>query len=143
MNDINKQADNAAGDNSLRQYLIDAFNLMKPFWLGEKKWLAWLLLIVTLVVVFGQVAIITKASFIYADMFDELAEQNMNEFFAVALLYLGIQVIWTAWGMLTVLVQDLLIIHWRRWLTLAFNARYLDNSLYNQLELKGLSGRQH
>ncbi len=136
MNNSEKQFKAERGEGSLGQYLVDAFHLMKPFWLGDKAWLAWTLLLITLAVVFGQVAIITKASYIYADMFDELAEQNMNEFFAVALLYLGIQVIWTAWGMLTILMQNLLIIHWRRWLTLAFNARYLDNSLYNQLELK-------
>lgn len=121
--------------SEFQAFLVRTFNLVKPYWVSEERRTAWFLLLSVLAVEGLLLYLMTKLSFATAAMFNAIEER-------------AIDVIWNAlaaWGGLLgallviyifqVHVQNKLIIHWRRFLTKKYLTGYLDNHLYNQLEL--------
>lgn len=116
-------------------FLVRTFNLVKPYWVSDERRTAWFLLLSVLAVEGLLLYLMTKLSFATAAMFNAIDDR-------------AIDVIWSAiaaWGgflgalliiyVFQVHVQNKLIIHWRRFLTKTYLTGYLDNHLFNQLEL--------
>ena len=121
---------------SIVPFLREAFRLIGPFWLREKKFYAWAYSLTIFVFMLSQVAIAAKLSFVYADMIDRLSEINIRGFIDQAALYFGFVIITLLLSMGLTHARGMLIIHWREWLTDRYSQKYMSNNLFNQLELK-------
>jgi vitamin B12/bleomycin/antimicrobial peptide transport system ATP-binding/permease protein len=104
-----------------------------PYWLSEKKWTAWgllgLLVVVMLVQVYSEVLFNQQTG----ELTSALAAKDPARFWrtiyeCLAMLVIAVPV-WAAYPF----IRDKLGIHWRRWLTRSMLDRYLGNRAYYEL----------
>ena len=129
-----EQPEHRAG--SIVKYLAETFRLVYPFWTSRQRGKAWFLLTCTLGLNFGTVAISARMSFEYADIMDSLASKHINEFTSAGLLYVGLVWLFILATIISIHVRNMLVIHWRKWLTDLFVGTYFRDRLFNQIELK-------
>ncbi|MEM6683849.1 MAG: ABC transporter ATP-binding protein/permease [Pseudomonadota bacterium] len=116
-------------------FLVRTFNLVKPYWVSEDRRTAWSLLLSVLAVEGFLLYLITKFSFATAGLFNAIEQRSSEVIWNAILVWLGYSGGMVIMYVLKVHVQNKLIIHWRRFLTQTYLSGYLDNHLYNQLEL--------
>lgn len=116
-------------------FLVRTFKLVKPYWVSDEKKTAWFLLLSVLAVEGALLYLITKLSFATATMFNSIEQRSLEVIWSAVAMWVGFLTAMLMVYVLQVHVQNKLIIHWRRFLTRTYLAGYLDNHLYNQLEL--------
>ncbi|MEO0410805.1 MAG: ABC transporter ATP-binding protein/permease [Pseudomonadota bacterium] len=116
-------------------FLGRTFNLVKPYWVSEDRRTGWFLLLSVLAVEGLLLYLITKLSFATAGLFNAIEQRSFDVIWNAILVWLGYLSGMLIMYVLQVHVQNKLIIHWRRFLTQTYLRGYLDNHLYNQLEL--------
>ena len=124
------------GAHVLKTYLGRTYELVRPFWQSEHRKTAWFLLLTILVIEGCIVYVMARMSYAYADLFDAMDVRNVDKTWWYLGLYAGLFGINLLLRVFNVHFRNLLIIHWRRYLTKTFLTDYLYADLYNQLELK-------
>lgn len=129
MSDFNK------GTREIWTYLRRTYSVAAPFWRSKHWKIAWTLLLGALAILALRTYLMQKASFVGADLIDSMDARELGQLWR---LVGSLTVVWTillATSVLDVHVENLLIIHWRRFMTRRYLGQYLDDDLYNQLEI--------
>lgn len=109
-----------------------------PAFVARERIVAVTLIIVLVLINQAQVGITVRLSFFNRDWFNALQEKNASEFWR-QLLY-----VFTPWAFVFVasavieyVLQSMLIIRWRRWLTQYYVSRWLDGHRHYRMMLAG------
>jgi len=129
-------SDFVRGAAELKTFLKRTYHLVRQFWQSEHKKIAWSFLLAVLAIEGLVVYLLAKSSYVYADLFDALDVRDADKTWWYLGLYAGLFGANMFLRIFNVHFRNLLIIHWRRYLTKVFLSDYLHAGLYNQLELK-------
>lgn len=116
-------------------FLARVWKLVYPYWTSPQWRTAWFLLLCVLAIQGTLLFVMGRMSFATAAMFNALNGGDADAMLNTVLVWLGYVAAMLLIFTVQVHVQYKLIIHWRRYLTEKYLAAYLDNHLYNQLEL--------
>lgn len=132
--------------SSLGATMGDAWRLAKPYFASQDKRIAWTLLISVLVLNLANVGIDVVFNFWYGAFYDSLQNKDLSSFIKLLLVYkyedgffipgfLWFAMIGIGLSVLTIYLQQLLQIRWRRWLTARTLDRYLADRVYYRISL--------
>lgn len=124
------------GAREIGVYLARTYRLAKPYWYSEEKLLARGLLFGILAITGGQLYLSSTLSYTTADLFDALDNRNVDDVWKNLYIWAALLAILIVSYMIQLHMRYVLIINWRRFLTEKYLDKYLNNGLFNQLELK-------
>ena len=113
-----------------------AYKVAAPYWQSKDVGkMAWFLLILLLVLIFGRSLILGKISFVSADVINLLEKRNFEDIWGVMALWLGATLVYMALSLISIYAKDQLIIRWRQFMTHRFLGNYLSDDVYHQMEV--------
>ena len=114
-----------------------AWRVISPWWNSEEKWFARGLYLVVLLLDFSSVGLSAWVTYWKKDFFDAFTEYNLKGVWVL----IGVALIISA---LTILATTLrtwlcqtLEIRWRRWITEVYSKRWLSDSVFYLIEMRG------
>ena len=113
-----------------------AYRVAAPYWQSKDvSKMAWFLLIVLLLLVFGRSLILGKLSFVTADVINILEKRNFEDIWEAMALWVGATGVYIGMSLISIYAQDQLIIRWRQFMTHRFLGKYLRDDVYHQMEV--------
>ena len=107
-----------------------AWNVAKPYWVGDKKWQAWGLLFVLLCFLAGVNYLNVTLTSANGAVMDALQAQDQPSFWSnlkyIVMVFAGGSVIVTIYSW----IRSVLALHWRNWLTKHLLDKYFANRAY-------------
>jgi vitamin B12/bleomycin/antimicrobial peptide transport system ATP-binding/permease protein len=120
--------------NPFRTHLWYRFwAIATPYWRHEEKLKAWSLLVLVVVLLFGQAYYAVLVNEQTGEFTSALAARQEERFWTSIRTTLGLLVVMVPLYALYYFVRDTLGIHWRRWLTHRFLAAYFAQRHYYEL----------
>lgn len=110
------------------------FQLATPFWRARENWPAYLQLGLILATTFGITYLYIWAAQLAGEVVDALLERQWDAILLVLATSLGVGLGVTALSSASALIQNLLVLRWRTWMTQTFLARWLRSNSYYALE---------
>ena len=107
--------------------------IASPYWVSSEKWTAWTLLVLLVVLMFGQVGSEVLFNQQTGDLTSALAAKDSPRFWRTIYECLAMLVVAVPIYALYYFMRDKLGIHWRRWLTRRMLDRYFNNRAYYEL----------
>ena len=104
-----------------------------PYWFGEEKWQARRLLVLLILLLFGQTGFAVLFNEQTGEFTSALAAKDIDRFWLSIQISLGILVVGVPVFGFYYYVRDQLALHWRRWLTRDFLGEYFSNRAYYEL----------
>lgn len=104
-----------------------------PYWRHEEKWKAWALLVLVVVLLFGQAYFAVLVNEQTGEFTSALAARQEERFWTSIRYTLGLLVVMVPLYAFYFFVRDMLGIHWRRWLTHRFLDAYFAQRHYYEL----------
>jgi putative ATP-binding cassette transporter len=108
--------------------------IVKPYFVSDKKWQAWRVFGLMMILMFGFRALSVVNSYAMRDLMTAVSDKNAVEFpqaclkvFAVFTTFAVLMVFWQY-------TQDLLQINWRQWLTNDLLKKYFQHKNYYQIQ---------
>ncbi len=117
--------------------LKEAWEIARPYWFSEERWVARGLLTAVLAMNLLQVWINVRLNSWRNDFYNSLQNYDESAFFyqlALFAVLAGTYIILFVYG---VYVQQMLQIRWRRWMTNVYLREWLGEKTYYRLQLKG------
>jgi vitamin B12/bleomycin/antimicrobial peptide transport system ATP-binding/permease protein len=119
----------------LRQLLPTAWNMIRPYWSSEDRWVAWGLLTVVIALTLGMVHINVLFNHWNNAFFSALEDKNhaafLNQLLRVSWL-IGIFIFFAVYQLY---LNQMLEIRWRRWLTERYLRSWLADGAYYRMQL--------
>jgi putative ATP-binding cassette transporter len=106
-----------------------------PYFFSEEKWQARGIFLVVIVFTLGINVVNVVQSFVLRDLMNAVADKKIPEFYNSGLLLLAVFAVFTPILTLFIYTQNLLQLHWRRWLTNRFLKRYFSNQAFYKIKL--------
>lgn len=113
------------------------WRVISPWWKSEEKWLAGGLYLLVILLDFSSVGLAAWVTYWKKNFFDAFTEYNLSQVW----ILIGVALIISA---LTVLATTLrtwfcqtLEIRWRRWLTEVYSKKWLSDSVFYRIEMRG------
>ena len=110
------------------------WRLIRPYWVSEDKWRAWILLTVLIAANLGIVYINVRLNAWNVSFYNSLQQKNwhafdsaIGEFSILAFSYIFLAVF-------QIYYRQMLEIRWRRWITTDFLGRWLKNNAYYRIQ---------
>jgi putative ATP-binding cassette transporter len=116
-------------------FLRRFFRLAAPYFTSEEKWQAWTMLIGVLALTSLQIAIAVRLNLWNRDFFNALEAHDWNAFMYQMGLFGLLAAATMGVAVYQVYVKQLLMMHWRRWLTARLVDRWLENGRHYHLDL--------
>jgi vitamin B12/bleomycin/antimicrobial peptide transport system ATP-binding/permease protein len=116
-------------------FLRRFFRLAAPYFTSEEKWRAWTMLIGVLALTSLQIAIAVRLNVWNRDFFNALEAHDWNAFMYQMGLFGLLAAATMGVAVYQVYVKQLLMMHWRRWLTAQLVDRWLENGRHYHLNL--------
>jgi putative ATP-binding cassette transporter len=120
-----------------RRFFRDVWDLTKPYWSSEERWVATVLLIGIVALNLFQVYLMVWLNEWRGIFFDALQDYNQPVFFHQLVRFC----VWAAIALTTALLifygTQLLQIRWRRWLTGRYINGWLDHKAYYRMQIEG------
>ena len=107
--------------------------IASPYWLSNEKRTAWILLVLLVLLMFGQVGSEVLFNQQIGDLTSALAAKDGGRFWRTIYECLAMLVVAVPIYALYYFVRDKLGIYWRRWLTRKILDRYFDNRAFYEL----------
>lgn len=104
-----------------------------PYWRHEEKWKAWALLVLVVLLLFGQAYFAVLINEQTGEFTSALAARQEERFWTSIRTTLGLLVVMVPLYAFYYFTRDMLGIHWRRWLTHRFLAAYFAQRHYYEL----------
>jgi putative ATP-binding cassette transporter len=104
-----------------------------PYWFGEEKWQARRLLVLLILLLFGQTGFAVLFNEQTGEFTSALAAKDIDRFWLSIQISLGILVVGVPIFGFYYYVRDRLALHWRRWLTRDFLGEYFSHRAYYEL----------
>src|SRR5687767_1408732 len=107
--------------------------IASPYWVSSERWTAWTLLVLLVVLMFGQVGSEVLFNQQTGDLISALTAKDAPRFWRTIYECLAMLVVAVPIYALYYFMRDKLGIHWRRWLTRRMLDRYFNNRAYYEL----------
>ena len=120
--------------NQIQRLSQQLLAIIKPYFVSEKKWQAWVIFGIMMILMLGFRFLSVVNSYAMRDLMTAVADKNASEFPQACL---KVFVIYTIFALLMVFwqySQDLLQINWRQWLTNDILKKYFQNKIYYQIQ---------
>jgi putative ATP-binding cassette transporter len=120
-----------------KQFFVDFWRLLKPFWVSDEKKMAYLLLTLCLIGIVVEIRAGVAINAFNKDFFDALQHFNrsaLNTALWHFMVLLAVQVLAVGYA---VYFNGLLTIRWRKWLTEIYIQKWLSNRNYYHMQLQG------
>lgn len=116
------------------RFLGKVWQLSKPYWQSEEKWIARGLLLAIVVLNLGMVYMSVILNKWNSDFYNALQELDKDAFTHLILKFSIIAAIFIAIAVYRIYLNMMLQLRWRRWLTNAYFSDWLSDRSYFQLE---------
>lgn len=113
---------------------IPAWQLIKPFWVSNQKWVAWSLLALVISLDMTNVYMIIKMTYWNKDFFDALANYDTASMTPLFFTLIGLLTVIISARIFSTFFKQLLEIRWRTWLTEVYISDWLDNNRFYHIE---------
>ena len=118
-----------------RSFLGKVWDLARPYWLSEERWMARGLLAAIVALTLGIVYMSVLLNEFSRDFYNAIQEKNYDDFHALLLYFCFL-----AAGLITLSVYKLYLtqmleMRWRSWLTTTYLNEWLERQVYYRLEL--------
>ena len=120
--------------NQFRQYSSQFWRLVKPYFFSREKWGARCLFALVMLLMLGFNAFNVTRSFILRDLMTAVTEKHVSDFYTSGLMLLGLFVLFTPVMTFFLYTQNLLQLHWRRWLTNHFLKKYFSHQAFYKIK---------
>ncbi len=107
--------------------------IAKPYFVSNKKWEAFGLLSVLLVLLALVNGLNVVINFVGGDLMTAMSGKNVPEFYRMIIYYFGVFVLGTPIVVMYSWVQQKLSVNWRKWLTSHLQEKWLTNRNYYKL----------
>jgi putative ATP-binding cassette transporter len=117
--------------------LKEAWNIARPYWFSEERWVARGLLAAVVTMNLMQVWITVRLNSWHNDFYNSLQNYDESAFFYQLGLFAvlaGAYILLLVYGLY---LQQMLQIRWRRWMTDVYLREWLGDKTYYRLQLKG------
>jgi putative ATP-binding cassette transporter len=121
---------------SARTFLGHVWQLSRPYWFSEERWIARGLLAAVVVLNLGTVYITVQVTEWQRLFFNALQDKNFPEFTQQLLRFSVLAAIFILIAVYQLYLNQMLQIRWRRWLTEVYLRDWLSDRVYYRLELK-------
>lgn len=120
-----------------RRFFRDAWELIRPYWSSEERWVASGLLAGVVALNLFQVYLAVWLNQWRGIFFNALQEYNEPVFVHQLWRFTGFAAVALAANLLTFYWTQLLQIRWRRWMTERYIAGWLDRKAYYRMQIEG------
>ena len=120
--------------NQFRQYSSQFWRLVKPYFFSKEKWGARCLFALVMLLMLGFNAFNVTRSFILRDLMTAVTEKHVSDFYTSGLMLLGLFALFTPVMTFFLYTQNLLQLHWRRWLTNHFLKKYFSHQAFYKIK---------
>ncbi len=110
------------------------FSLLKSYWTSKEWKFAWTALIIMMGFQFGTAYIFLAANRWERDFFDSVEQRNVDQFGVLLFVFLGIMGMQVATILASGLVQRLLTIRWRSFITERYIDRWMSRNRFAEIE---------
>lgn len=117
-------------------FVTRVWRLIVPYWRGEERLRAWLLLLGTIGCALGVVYVEVLVNQWSRPFYNAVQQMDGEAFVRLLLQFLVLAVLMTLGAMYKVYLQQMLEMRWRVWLTHAFVTDWLADKVYYHLELE-------
>ena len=111
-----------------------AWAIIRPYWVSEKKWRAWGLLLLLIAINFTLVYINVRLNQWNVGFYDALTQRNLGAFKSSLFEFTGLAFIWIALAVFRIYYRQMLQINWREWMTHRYMKRWLSGRAYYRIE---------
>jgi putative ATP-binding cassette transporter len=118
-----------------RSFLRDLWVLARPYWFSEERWYARTLLSAIIGLNLTIVYLLVKLNQWQNDFFNSLQNKDQTDFFLLLGYFSILAFIYIITAVYANYVQQILFIHWRRWLTDRYLSEWLGRRTYYRLQL--------
>lgn len=120
--------------NRIKQYSKQFWLLVKPYFFSENKWSARGLLLLVILFTLGINVFSVFQSFIMRDLMNAVTDKKLPEFYNSGVMLLVAFAIFTPVLTFFIYTQNLLQLHWRKWLTNRFLDQYFSNNAFYKIK---------
>jgi putative ATP-binding cassette transporter len=120
--------------NRFKLYAKQFWLLVKPYFFSEEKWGARCLFALVMVLMLSFNVFNVVQSFILRDLMTAVTEKQTSNFYHNALMLLASFALFTPAMTFFLYSQNLLQLHWRKWLTKHFLKRYFNNQAFYKIK---------
>lgn len=120
-----------------KQFLKDVWYLTKSYWTSEEKLKAFGLLGIIIALTLGIVYMLVLLNEWNNSFYNALQNYQTNMIFDGLLRFSWLAAIYIILSVYSYYLQQTLILHWRRWMTVQFLDIWLKNKTYYQLQMFG------
>lgn len=113
------------------------WRIVRPYWTGEERWLASLLLLTTIALIVGKVYVSVIFNETAGRFFNALQNRNSAIFYQTLLLTVILLLSQNGCNVLNAFFSGLLKAKWRRWLTNYYTNRWLSHRAFYELRFRG------
>lgn len=118
--------------NPLQKHAV--WQLIKPFWVSEERWRAWMMLIAIVVLSLGLVYISVQINQWNQVFYDALQNKNYPVFKAQLWRFTYLALIFIVLAVYKIYLTQGLQMRWRRWMTEKFMEKWLAHQAYYHTE---------
>ncbi|MBV8653905.1 MAG: ABC transporter ATP-binding protein/permease [Alphaproteobacteria bacterium] len=116
-------------------YLREAWQIARPYWFSEERWIARGLLVAVIVLNLAQVWINVRLNSWRNDFYNALQEYDESAFFYQIGLFTVLAGTFVVIALYQVYLQQSLQVRWRRWMTNVYLHEWLAKKTYYRLQL--------
>lgn len=120
--------------NRFKLYTKQFWLLVKPYFFSEEKWGARCLFALVMLLMLSFNVFSVVQSFILRDLMTAVTEKQAENFSKNGLMLLGTFALFTPAMTFFIYSQNLLQLHWRKWLTNSFLKRYFNNQAFYKIK---------
>jgi vitamin B12/bleomycin/antimicrobial peptide transport system ATP-binding/permease protein len=120
--------------NKIKLFLQELAVIVLPYFRSEKKWQAWLLFILMMILMLGFRGLSVVNSYAMRDLMTAVADKNSLEFPQAGLKVFAVFTTLAVFMVFWQYTQDLLQINWRKWLTNDILKKYFAQENYYKIQ---------
>ena len=117
--------------------LRDAWDLARPYWRSEERWVAWGLLAAIVILNLGTVLLSVRLNIWRGAFYNALQEYDWPQFWTQLALFCLLAAVYIISTVYQTYLLQMLQIRWRRWLTDRYLAEWLSHRTYYRLQAEG------
>ncbi|MDJ0557344.1 MAG: SbmA/BacA-like family transporter, partial [Microcoleaceae cyanobacterium MO_207.B10] len=120
--------------SQVKRLVHNFWQIAKLYFYSDQKWKARSLILLTTVLMLGFNAFGIVKSYVIRDLMTAVTNKDVTTFYQMWFQLIGVFVIFVPIFVFWHYSQDLLQLHWRKWLTKDFIRKYLSNRSYYKLK---------
>jgi putative ATP-binding cassette transporter len=112
------------------------WQLIKPYWVSDKKWQGYRLLIAVVGLSLGMVYVNVLINSWNRELFDALQNRNPTNFYHLMWRFTYLAIIYILFAIYRVYFRQALQMDWRMWMTTSYQNKWLSHGAYYQIQQK-------